>query len=556
MPVRFLLLAISAAALHAQAPFVFYRGVVNVASYMPPGLPSGGIARGAQFSIFGRGLGPAASPPLAFPLSTTLAAVSISITQVSNTGVATTVAAIPVFLSPGQINAIMPSNTPLGQVTLRVTYNNFRSNAAAVRVVTSSFGIFTSTGTGQGPGSIQNFSPAALPLNGLTTSATVGQTVILYGVGLGAALGPDNIAPASTNLPTQTEVFVAGIPASVQYSGRASCCAGIDQINFQVPAGAPSGCWVPVAVRTEGSIVSNFVTMAIGPNASCSEPNNPLATALLNGGRQASFFAARFSTRHDVNVANPLEAISDYAAGTIFQQSAGPYNFNPYISLPPAGSCTTYSVSNYVPSDVPRLTSIRPLVRGLDAGSLSITGSGAPVAIPAGPLAGFFSGYLGGAIPSIPQLSTPLFLNPGAFTLTAAGGADLPSFTVPFTFPSAFTWTNRDSLSNVNRLQPLTVSWSGVASGYAAFVAGVGVDLPANATTAFVCIAKPGDTSLTVPAAVLANVSAQHLRPSQSLGAIYVGEALLPNPVAFSAPGLTAGQLIPAQILGKSVSFQ
>src|SRR5208337_4151889 len=85
MRIRLILFAVSAAALHAQAPFIYYRGVVNVANYMPPGLPSGGIAQGAQFSIFGSALGPATSPPLAFPLSTTLAGVSISVTQGTTT---------------------------------------------------------------------------------------------------------------------------------------------------------------------------------------------------------------------------------------------------------------------------------------------------------------------------------------------------------------------------------------------------------------------------------------------------------------------------------------
>ncbi len=548
---RSLLVFLSAAALHAQAPFIFYRGVVNVASYMPPGLPSGAIARGAQFSIFGRSLGPAASPPLSFPLSTTLAGVSISVTQGS-----TVVAAIPVFLSPGQINAIMPSNAPLGLVSLRVTFNNFRSNLVPVRVATSSFGIFTSTGTGQGPGSIQNYFPTALPLNGLSTAASVGQTVILYGVGLGAALGPDNVAPGSTNLPTQTEVFVAGIPAPVSYSGRASCCAGIDQINFQVPAGAPSGCWVPVSVRTEGAIVSNHVTMAIGPSASCSEPANPLVSALLTGGQQASFFASRFSTRHDVNVASPLEAVGDFASATLYQQNAGPYNFDPSISLPPAGTCTTYSVSGYVPADLVRMSGVGPTGKPLNAGALAIIGPTGSSPLYPGRSPGFFTNIVGGAIPLLSQLPNLLFLNPGSFSMTAAGGPDIPAFSVPFSFPPSFTWTNRDSLSSVNRSQPLTVNWSGVASGYSVLVTGGGIDIPANATTSFVCLARPGDTSLTVPPTVLANIPAAHARLSQSLGAIYVGEMPLTNPVVFSAPGLTAAQLMPSQVLGKSVSFQ
>jgi uncharacterized protein (TIGR03437 family) len=556
MSIRLILFAVFAAALHAQAPFIYYRGVVNVANYMPPGLPSGGIAQGAQFSIFGSALGPATSPPLAFPLSTTLAGVSISVTQGT-----TTVAAIPVFVSPGQINAIMPSNTPLGAVSLRVTYNSAKSNNVPVNVVTSAFGIFTSTGTGQGPGSIQNYSPTALPLNALNQPAVIGQTEILYGVGLGAALGPDNVAPPAASLPTQTEVFVGGISAPVTYSGRAPCCAGIDQIIFTVPAGAPSGCWVPVAIRTQGAIVSNYATIAIGgaigPNASCSEPNNPLASALINGGQQASFFAARFSTRHDVNVAAPVEAMADYAAGTLFQQQAGPFNFNPYLSLPPAGSCTTYSVSGYNPGDVPSLTGVAPTGKGLNAGNLTVVPvSGASQSIRAGLVSGFFTGFLGGAIPAIPQIPNSLFLNAGNFTLSASGGADIPAFNVPFAMPPTFTWTNRDNLSSVTRSQPLTLSWTGVGSNSTVFIAGGGVDIPNNASTEFVCVTPPGSSSFTVPAAVLANIPAQHTRPSQSLGVIYIGEMPLSSPTTFTVSGIASGQLLPAQVLGKSVAFQ
>ncbi len=546
-----LLFSLCTAAL-AQSPFIFYRGVVNVASYMPPGLPSGGIAQGAQFSIFGANLGPPTFPALTFPLSTTLAGVSISITQGS-----TTVAAIPVFLSPGQINAIMPSNAPLGAVSLRVTYNNFRSNPVPVNVVASAFGIFTSTGTGQGPGSIQNFSPASVPLNGLSTPAVTGQTEILYGVGLGAALGPDNVAPTSANLPTQTEVFVGGVPATVSYSGRASCCSGIDQINFQVPAGAPFGCWVPVAVRTQGTVVSNTVTMAIGAGSSCAEPTNPLATALISGGPQASFFAARFSTRHDVNTVSALEAMADYAAGVFFQQQANPYNFNPYLSLPPAGSCASYSVSSYTPNDLPHLTNIMATLKGLDPGALSVSTAGPPaVSLPAANFPGWINGYLGGSIPLLSQLPSNLLLNSGAFTLTASGGADLPAFNVPFTMPAAFTWTNRNTLSTVNRTQPLSLSWSGVAANNTVLIAGLAADIPNSATSGFICTAHPTDISFTVPSFVLANLPAQHTRASQSLGVIYIAEMPLSNPTTFSTGSISSGTLMPAQVLGKSVAFQ
>ena len=549
-----LLLAISAAALQAQSPFIYYRGVVNVASYMSPGLPAGGIARGAQFSIFGTNLGPSTFPPLQFPLSTTLAGVSISVVQGS-----TTVAAIPVFLSAGQINAIMPSNAPLGLVTLRVTNNNFRSNAATVKVVASSFGIFTSTGTGQGPGSIQNYSPAAVPLNGLSTSATVGQTEILYGVGLGAAIGPDNVAPVSANLPTPTEVFVGGVAAPISYSGRAACCAGIDQINFQVPAGAPSGCWVPVFVRTQGTIVSNHVTMAINQSgASCSEPANPLATALLTGGKIASFLAARMSVRHDVNVISPVEAVSEYLGGYVAQEQSSPYNFNPAFSLPPAGTCTVYTNSGFIPFIAPIPPGIFPTAGALDPGSMSIAGSSGSIKIqsPLTSFTGMAGAYLGGSLVGDPFLKGSLFLNPGQINLTGNGGANVGSFSTSLTMPSVFTWNNRDTLSTVTRSQGLNVSWSGVASGYSVFITGGAADFPSNSTTVFLCLVPPGVTNFTVPSSVLANILPLRQRALQSLGAIYVGEWPLASPNAIQASGLDSGLAMPAHILGKSVNFQ
>jgi uncharacterized protein (TIGR03437 family) len=106
---RRLLFVLAFAALHssavAQQPLISARGIFNAASFMPAGLPGGSIARGSLFTIFGARLGPGTSPGLAFPLSTTLGGVSIQVTQGT-----TTVAAIPVFVSANQINAIMPSN--------------------------------------------------------------------------------------------------------------------------------------------------------------------------------------------------------------------------------------------------------------------------------------------------------------------------------------------------------------------------------------------------------------------------------------------------------------
>ena len=117
-------------------PYINYRGIVNVASYMAPGLPAGSLVQGGMVAIFGAKLGPAAGvQATAFPLGTTLSGVAVTVTQN-----ATTVSAYPVYVSTGQINAIIPSNAPLGRVTLQATVNGVAGNPSPANVVASSFG--------------------------------------------------------------------------------------------------------------------------------------------------------------------------------------------------------------------------------------------------------------------------------------------------------------------------------------------------------------------------------------------------------------------------------
>ncbi|MGH9666258.1 MAG: hypothetical protein ACRD9L_17665, partial [Bryobacteraceae bacterium] len=493
---RLLLLLAAGAAAFAQQPQIFYRGVVNAASYMAPGLPGGSIAQGSTFSIFGRRLGPPSTPSLSFPLQTVLGGVSITVSKG-----AAVVNAIPVFLSAGQINAILPSNAPLGRVSLQLTFNGAKSNSVPLQVATSSFGMFTANSAGSGPAIVQNFvSASETPTNQLQLSASHGQTVILWGTGLGPAPFPDNIAPTAQNI-VQASVFVGGQAAQVTYSGRTPCCSGIDQVVFVVPDAAPSGCWVPVMVQA-GSVVSNAGTMAIGDNGSCSEPSNALAQGLIAGGNVASFLAARVSVHEDVAVTQPDDVTADLAGGYLGNEHQGGFNFNPMFSLPPAGACTAYTVNGWFPDDVSILPGMLPTGGLLDAGSPSLSGAkgSVPMATPSD-IGGMAFASLGGALSAVPSLANKGYLNPGSYTLSASGGHDIGSFQVTATVPNALNWTNRDQLVNIDRTKPLTLNWTGANPGSTVFIAGGATDLPTNSTAFFLCVAPPGVTSFTVPAA-------------------------------------------------------
>src|SRR5260370_23064658 len=195
---------------------IFPHGIVNAATYTPAGLPGGGVGRGSIFSIFGTNIGPATPVQVsAFPIQPALAGVSIQVTQGS-----TSVAALPLYVSAGQINALMPSNTPLGLVSVRVTFNNARSNPSTVRVVNSSFAFFSAGASGIGPGAFQNFvANDNQPLNSPRLTAQPGQVITAYGTGLGPVSGADNVAPTPGNLPTPVKLTVGGQSAKALYIG-------------------------------------------------------------------------------------------------------------------------------------------------------------------------------------------------------------------------------------------------------------------------------------------------------------------------------------------------
>ena len=335
---RVIVVCLLAACAAAQPPVIYNRAIVNAASFMPPRLPGGAIAQGSIFSIFGARLGPATGVQVSsFPLNTTLSNVSITVTQGS-----TTANAIPLYVSASQINAIMPSNAPVGVASLQVINTNQKSNPMTVIVAANAFGIFTATGTGLGPGILQNFvTQTNQPINSATIAAQPGQVITMWGTGLGP-VPADNVAPTAGNLPTKVEVFVGGVAASsILYSGRTPCCAGVDQVVFQVPANAPQGCWVPVSVRTSGSVVSNFVSMAITPDGnSCLSPGSPFAAA----GKKGGFIGLRVATHEDIGTRSAIDVTGDYAAAFAYQDSASNFPFNPIFSLPPAGTCTVYTV--------------------------------------------------------------------------------------------------------------------------------------------------------------------------------------------------------------------
>ncbi|HEX5228364.1 MAG TPA: hypothetical protein VFW44_11665 [Bryobacteraceae bacterium] len=518
---------------------------MNAASYAPAGLPGGAIAQGSIFTIFGSGLGPSAGAQVSiFPLQTTFQGVSVRVSHGS-----TSVDGIPIYVQAGQLNVILPSNTPLGRNSVVVTYNGSASNLGPITVVASNPGIFSVGGAGSGTGVVQNFvSQASQPVNSIQAPATQGQTEILYATGLGAGLNADNSPPQAGNLPVSVDVFVGGIAVKPTYAGRSPCCSGLDQIVFQIPANAPSGCWVPVQLRTASTNVSNAATIAISNGKSaCPTTGNALGDEVLRGGNVALVALERHNSVDDVDFTTAQNFSADYASMVVGNLSGGAFAFNNLASLPPLGSCTFYQQKGlFVAADN------RPLL-------LSVLSGGTPnMAVPnlnvsngSATISAFSTapGVAFGLLGRSDDSSDPLFLNGTEFTVTETG-----SFTVTVPQGSTLTWKNRDQIGSISRGGALPLSWSASGKG-TVLIFGGNYDRPTNSSGVFLCAADAAAGSLTIPSYILQGLPPTRSAYQQSEGHLQM--AVLPASLtSFSAAGIDSGLAATLVWAGKTVQFQ
>ena len=531
----------------AQQPILYYRGAVNAASLAPFGLPNAAIARGSVFTVFGENLGPAQSPALSFPLSSALGGVSLSVTQ---KGVVTQ--AFPIYVSATQINAVMPSTVSAGLATLRISYQANRSNALTIQIADSAPGIFAVSSGGYGPGIVQNFVDAnTQPVNSLVTPAAPGQYATIWGTGLGPVTFPDNVAPTAGNVAAAVSVTIGGQPATVAYSGRSPCCSGVDQIVVTVPANAPTGCWVPVAVKA-GGVVSNTTTMAIAaPGAtSCSDPGNPASSLVRAAGTQAVIQIERVDSVDNLNTVTAHLRTLDNIYSRFYTRPNSPYNFDPYLSYPPAGSCLVHqtsgdaSLTKSLRGALPATASLSPQpTQTYNNGTQPMTFS---------TYQPFFASTVGGTVDSSP-FAMKLLGTKGSFTIDP-GGANQSS--ISFNAEPPPGWTRPAGIIVVPRNAPLSLTLTPGDAGAPTAIVIYAYAAATNSTVEVECIAAPGASAFTVSADSLANLPPTYQIYDGSYANLFVGTLGLNQAVSFTNGLASTGVLIDSNWLAQSVVLQ
>ncbi|MBY0504870.1 MAG: hypothetical protein K2X03_13235 [Bryobacteraceae bacterium] len=381
------------------------------------------------------------------------------------------------YLSPTQINAVLPGNTPLGDGTVTVTSNQDRSSPFGITVVQSSFGMVHYART---------LVAAYDTSNALITrfnSANPGQTIVIWGSGVGNdPANDDRLFPQKTNnlLNVPMQVLVGGRAAAILYRGR-SQFPGVDQIVATLPANVPQGCYVSLSVVT-GGIVSHGVTLPVAASGkTCSDVEDRLTPLLLQTlSAKPSIGTGTLLIGRQTNLNN----------GSVrFFVTASFFSTNGLAQLVGADSL---SMGNCITvQSAPSTAEVR---RPLDAGpSLRVN-------IP------------GNAVLALPKTQSAMESNytsspPDGFVPAAGGifvventpgGTDLPRLSLAAIVPSNFNWTNVQALRTVDRAGA-TVTWSGGTGATYVEISGSS----ALAEAFFRCKAALSAGQFTIPASVL-----------------------------------------------------
>jgi hypothetical protein len=227
-----------------------------------------------------------------------------------------------------------------------------------------------------------------------------------------------------------------------------------------------------------------------------------------------------------------------------------PYNFDPYMSFPPPGTCLVHQTSgdSYYEKSLrgalPSSASLSPQPeQTYDNGTQSL---------PFSPRASYFSSTMGGTINSVAIALNPLGAN-ASFTIDPGGSNQTVILLNPEPPPA---WTLPNGILVVPRNMPLALTFTpGDASAptaivlysYAAFT---------NSTVEVQCLAPPGTGAFTIPADSLSNLPPTYGIIDGSYTNLFVGTLGVNKAISFTNGLAANGILLSSTWLAQSVVLQ
>ncbi len=448
--------------------------VLNNSSQNPDGFPNSGIAPSSIFLIIGTGLADLKDPVLqstADPgLPATLNGASITVTA----GAVVLHPAI-YYTSPKQLAAVMPANAPPGAANLTVTYNGTTSAPFQIHIVPSAVGINRYDG---------NVGVATDAITGalisFTNPAKPGEILVLWTTGLGSnPSDSDTVFSTSPHrIDVPVRIYLGPVEATILYAGSAGY-PGVNQVNFTIPGNVQVGCYVTLAAVV-GTLLNDVVTLPISSDGGpCVDPSTGLNGIQISGGSGLTIRGGSVGIQHiDTPDRNGNRAVSNVASG----------GFAKYSGLYPSSVSSLTPGSCLIRYPVPQTGSVTLL----DAGSVKLNGPDGLNATLAPTLGGLYAALSGTDIPQ----------SGGTYTFAGLGGKDVGAFTAALSLSPLLKWTNPTAAANINRSQPLHLTWTGGNPGSYVYIVGASGSGGARERI-FECVSVADSGQFDVPAYIL-----------------------------------------------------
>jgi uncharacterized protein (TIGR03437 family) len=226
------------------------------------------IAPGSWIEIYGSNLAPGTS-------NWTSAEFNNGVAPTSLGGVSVSIGGAPAFIdyvSPGQIDALVPSNAPTGAQELTVTNANGVSDGFGIIVNQTEPGLlapFAAIGGKQYVGALLPDGTFALPANAVSGVASrpaiVGENLTIYGVGFGPVtpgVTAGTLVTQLNSLTTPFQFLFGSTQATVTYYGLAPSFTGLYQFDVTVPSVSANAA-EPISITLGGVKGSQTLYIAV-----------------------------------------------------------------------------------------------------------------------------------------------------------------------------------------------------------------------------------------------------------------------------------------------------
>jgi len=241
-----------------------YYGVISSDAVESAAAPIAAVAPSSIATLYGTNLVTGNTQASTLPLPTTLGGLTLSVTDASGAQLPATLS----FVSPNQVNFVIPGGAALGEATFTASNGSNSQNASSL-IENVAPALFSMSGTGTGVAAATAIEvPTANPQQQTPVSvfqcSASGCTAVPINVGVSGTVYLTLYGTGIRNLSSlaNVQVSINGVSVQVQYAGAQPSFPGLDQVNVSLPA-ALSGAGNANVVLTVDGQVSNTVLVNI-----------------------------------------------------------------------------------------------------------------------------------------------------------------------------------------------------------------------------------------------------------------------------------------------------